>query len=194
MVMIMRQLLTSLTQAEKQLKEWLLLYGEYGDKYSLNNYLLVSIAEQTLFHIQQKEIAVSFPVSTAENGVGCEEGSEKTPLGVHRIAEKIGDGVAEGSLFKAREVTGEVLLPLTKKGNYSEIDAITSRILWLDGLDLGKNKEGNIDSYRRYIYIHGTNEEWRLGTPVSHGCIRMSNRAIIDLYDTVCVNTLVVIV
>ncbi len=195
MVMKMRRLLTSLTQVEKQLEESLL---SYGDKYSQDSYLLVNIAEQTLFRIQKNKIIASYAVSTAKNGVGCEEGSEKTPLGVHRIAEKIGDGAAENSLFKARKNTGEVLVPLTEKGIYSDIDAITSRILWLDGLELGKNKgtnrDGNVDSYSRYIYLHGTNEEWRLGTPVSHGCIRMSNQAIIDLYDTVCVNTLVVIV
>lgn len=184
-------LLTSLTQVEKQLKKRLL---SYGDKYPLDDYLLVSIVEQKLLYIRQKKIIASFPVSTAQNGVGCDEGSGKTPLGMHRIAEKIGNKAVEGTLFKARKNTGKVLAPLTEEGSYSDIDAITSRILWLDGLEPGKNKHGNVDSYRRYIYIHGTNEEWRLGTPASHGCIRMSNRVIIALYDTVCVNTLVVIV
>lgn len=161
---------------------------------SLDDYLLISISEQKLSHVHQSVISTSHPISTALKGTGSHEGSEKTPLGIHRIAEKIGDNALKGSLFKARMNTHQVAKTLSKKGEYSDIDAITSRILWLDGLELGKNKGGEVDTYRRYIYIHGTNEKWRLGSPASHGCIRMSNQAIIDLYDTVCVNTLVVIV
>ena len=182
--------MTFLIQAEKLLKKKV---AYLRDVYSQDEYLLVSIAEQRLFHISQKEVIAAFPVSTAKNGVGSDEGSGKTPLGLHRVAEKFGGEAAEGALFRARQSTGEVVTALTKKGSYSDVDAITSRILWLDGLELGKNKGGDVDSHSRYIYIHGTDEEWRLGTPVSHGCIRMSNRAIIFLYDTVCVNTLVVI-
>lgn len=170
------------------------LIAPFHPQYLLDDYLLISIPEQTLFHINQSKVMASYVVSTALKGGGCAEGSEKTPLGVHRIAEKIGDEVLKGSLFKARQNTQEIIKTLNKKGEFSDIDAITSRILWLDGLELGKNKGANVDSYHRYIYIHGTNEEWRLGSPASHGCIRMSNQEIIDLYDTVCVNTLVVII
>ncbi len=167
-----------------------------------DDFLIVSVAMQKLFHVVSGEVSDSYPISTAVAGVGSEEGSARTPLGVHRIAEKIGDEAEYGALFKARINTHTITSILTSSGQFSDIDAITTRILWLDGLELGKNKgespkKGkvtNVDSYQRYIYIHGTDEEWRLGKPVSHGCIRMSNRAISKLYDKVCVNTLVVII
>ncbi len=161
-------------------------------------YLLVSISDQTLYLVQDNKVSLSFPVSTAIRGAGSEEGSEKTPLGIHRIAETIGEGAEYGTLFTARKNTHKVATALTTEGQYSSTDAITTRILWLDGLEAGKNKglsdSGNVDSYQRYIYIHGTDEEWRLGQPASHGCIRMSNHAITKLYDKVYVNTLVVII
>ncbi|MEE9352642.1 MAG: L,D-transpeptidase [Thiotrichaceae bacterium] len=161
------------------------------------DYLLVSISDQTLFLVRDNNVSHEFSVSTAIKGVGSEEGSEKTPLGIHRIAEKIGKGAVYGSLFKARKNTHQVAA-MCSDGEYSPIDAITTRILWLDGLELGKNKDSGeqwkVDSYQRYIYIHGTDEEWRLGKPASHGCIRMSNHAITKLYDKVYVNTLVVII
>jgi len=164
------------------------------------SFLVVSVSTQSLFLVKENRIINEYPISTAKNGIGSEENSGKTPLGVHRIAEKIGEGAELGTLFKARKNTREVVPTQLSIGEYSPIDAITTRILWLDGLEVGKNKglsqdkTINIDSYQRYIYIHGTDEEWRLGKPVSHGCIRMSNHAITKLYDKVCVNTLVVII
>ena len=163
--------------------------------------LVVSVSEQKMFLIRQGEIHKKYTVSTALAGTGNEEGSNQTPLGIHRIAEKIGAHAPAGTLFKARKSTHEYATTLAK-GEYSTIDAITSRILWLDGLEPGKNKGmglnsnvgKKVDSYQRFIYIHGTNEEWLLGQPASHGCIRMSNTSIIELYDKVCVNTLVVII
>lgn len=169
------------------------LVGPYQEHNSNHNYLLVSVKSQLLYRIEDKRIADSYKISTALNGTGCEEGSGKTPLGVHRIAEKVGKDAEYGALFKARINTGLTAKILNNKNQYSDQDAITSRILWLDGLEVGKNKGGNVDTYRRYIYIHGTDEEWRLGQPVSHGCIRMANHAVIELYDKVSVNTLVAI-
>ncbi|MEE9302361.1 MAG: L,D-transpeptidase [Thiotrichaceae bacterium] len=174
----------------------------FKENNSVDDFLLVSVLRQTLFHIIEGAIVDSYPVSTAIAGVGNTEGSGKTPLGVHRIAEKIGDNAEYGELFKARVSTNNIATILTTDGQFSDIDAITTRILWLDGLELGNNKGTSlvkgkhikVDSYQRYIYIHGTDEEWRLGRSAYHGCIRMANHAISELYDKVYVNTLVVII
>ncbi|CAA6800699.1 MAG: L,D-transpeptidase catalytic domain [uncultured Thiotrichaceae bacterium] len=155
--------------------------------------IMVSIAKQRLYLLDNASIVDEFVISTASNGSGCQSGSEKTPLGVHRIAQKIGGGSSIYTRFVGRKSTGEYL-PSLAHGEYSEVDAITSRIIWLEGLEKGLNKGGNVDSFERYIYIHGTNEEWRLGAPASHGCIRMLNRDVISLFDIVAVHSLVVIV
>lgn len=155
--------------------------------------IIVSIAKQRLYLLDDAVIVDEFVISTATNGAGCESGSEKTPLGVHRIAEKIGSNSPLYTRFVGRKRTGEYL-PSLAQDEYSEVDAITSRIIWLEGLEDGLNKGENVDSFERYIYIHGTNEEWRLGYPASHGCIRMSNADVISLFDKVAVHSLVVIV
>lgn len=165
----------------------------FADDFSLDNYLLVSLSAQKLWQLSQGKVQASYTVSTSSKGAGNQQGSGKTPLGVHCIAEKIGDNAAIGTLFKCRQDMGETA-PILSRNTYSDIDAITSRILWLKGLQPGINQGEGIDSYQRYIYIHGTDEEWRLGTAASHGCIRMSNQDVIMLYDKVCVNTLVVII
>ncbi len=125
-----------------------------------------------------------YPVSTAKNGLGERNGSYCTPRGRHRIAEKIGAGQPLNAVFKARVPTGEVWsreLAAKKPG----CDWILTRILWLDGLEEGKNKGGTLDSHSRYIYIHGTDEEHLIGTPASHGCIRMKNEDVVDLFNLV---------
>jgi len=98
-----------------------------------------------------------------------------------------------GAIFKARQNTGRIAQILTGADERSTADNVTTRILWLDGLEPGVNKGGNVDSYERYIYIHGTDEEGRLGNPASHGCIRMRNADVIDLFNRVDEDTLVVI-
>jgi lipoprotein-anchoring transpeptidase ErfK/SrfK len=124
----------------------------------------------------------SYPVSTSRFGIGTEEGSMKTPLGNFRIAKKIGHGAAPGTIFKARVPLGpDDPLPETE-------DFVTSRILWLDGLD-----EENANTRDRFIYIHGTKHEGEIGTPASHGCIRMSNADVIELFELVDETTQVVI-
>ena len=128
----------------------------------------------------------------AEKGVGNKAGSNKTPIGIHRIKSKIGDNVPINSRFIGRKLTGEIIEVIsdTSKG---DLDIISTRIMWLSGEEYGINKGNGIDSYERYIYIHGTNEEGRIGIPSSHGCVRMKNKDVIDLYRKVEVGTLVLI-
>ena len=131
-----------------------------------------------------------YPVSTALKGPGELSGSHCTPRGLHRIAEKIGAGAPLYSVFKARQPTGEIWTP-ELDARYPDRDWILTRILWLAGQEPGRNQGGQVDTYDRYIYIHGTSEEHRLGTPVSHGCIRMSNSDVLDLFDRVAIGTAV---
>ncbi len=131
----------------------------------------------------------SYPVSTARNGMGNRLDSGKTPFGIHRIRQKLGGGEVSGMIFRAREATGRIADNLDNR----EKDEITSRILWLDGLEEGVNLHGVYDTYDRYIYIHGTSDEERIGEPVSSGCIRMKNNDVIELFDEALVNDLVLI-
>ena len=152
----------------------------------------VSLAAQQLFLYQASDqgdiLLRQYPISTARNGAGELEGSFCTPRGAHRIAQKIGEGAPLFAVFKARVATGEIWTPQLEAEEPGR-DWILSRILWLDGLEPGKNQGGDVDSHARYIYIHGTNEEDKIGTPVSHGCIRMRNADVAALYDLVAVDT-----
>ena len=141
--------------------------------------ILISVAHQRLA-LLVPDRARMFPVSTARWGTGAAEGSQQTPLGAHRIRHKIGGGAAWGTIFKARRSTGAVW-----DGVAVDDDLILSRILWLEGLEDGVNRGAGIDSFDRYIYIHGTNHEQLIGTPASHGCVRMRNDDIIELFDCV---------
>lgn len=125
-----------------------------------------------------------YPVSTAKNGLGEKNGSYCTPRGRHRIAAKIGAGQPLYAVFKGRAPTGEVWSRELAAKNPGR-DWILTRILWLEGLEPGKNKGGTVDSHSRYIYIHGTDEEHLIGTPASHGCIRMKNQDVAELFDLV---------
>lgn len=125
-----------------------------------------------------------YPVSTAKNGLGERNGSFCTPRGRHRIAEKIGADQPLYAVFKSRVPTGEVWSPALD-AKKPDCDWILSRILWLDGMEEGKNRGGTVDSHSRYIYIHGTNEEYLVGKPVSHGCIRMKNDDVAELFELV---------
>ena len=156
--------------------------------------VVVSATDQKLFLIKNKELVSNYAVSTAKAGLGILSGSYKTPLGVHKIAEKIGDNAKLGSIFKARQNTQTIAKILKKPEEKSDNDNITTRILWLTGMEKGVNLGGDIDTHDRYIYIHGTDEEGRLGIPASHGCIRLGNREVIELFDQVEVGTIVNIV
>ena len=162
----------------------------FGD--SFNEVLFVSVAQQRLYHIKDGVVVKSYIVSTAELGIGNQDGSFKTPIGLHSIRQKIGQGVPLYGRLVGRKFTGEICR-VHLDSTRSKTDDITSRIFWLDGEEPNINQGGAVDSYKRHIYIHGTSEEGRLGTPSSHGCIRMSNRAVIELFGKVRVGTKVLI-
>ncbi len=159
-----------------------------------NLFIIISINEQKLYLIKDNKVIEHYMISSAEKGTGNLSGSYKTPLGGHAISEKFGDTAKLGSIFKARKDTHKLAKILTHPNDISNKDNITSRILWLTGLEDGINKGNNIDTHDRYIYIHGTDEEGRLGKAVSHGCIRMSNQDVIDLFNQVTLGTLVSII
>lgn len=138
--------------------------------------------------------AQNFPVSTSRFGIGQQQGSYQTPTGIHRIAEKIGAGEPPGRVFKARQATEQLCYPDDDASKQDrDEDVISSRILWLQGLEPGINKGEDVDSYQRYIYIHGTSDEAHIGKPASIGCIRLKNKDIIQLFDEIEVGDLVVI-
>ncbi len=139
------------------------------------------VAEQKLYHHRKTGVVCTYPVSTARKGVGNSEGSFQTPYGKHRICAKIGEGLPKFTAFAGREPVAI----FSDEVKHQREDWILSRILWLEGVQPGINKYGKHDTYRRYIYIHGTNEEDLLGQPVSHGCIRMNNDDVIDLFNHV---------
>lgn len=147
-------------------------------------YLDVSIAEQRLSLIENGRTVKAYPVSTAKNGPGEQKGSECTPRGWHKVRAKIGEGQPIYTVFKGRRPTGEIYSP--ELGQiYPERDWILTRILWLGGLDPGKNRYREVDSAWRYIYIHGTPDELMRGKPASHGCIRMFNADMLELFDRI---------
>ncbi len=133
-----------------------------------------------------------YRISTAKNGLGEQEGSYCTPRGRHRIAEKIGAGQPMYAVFKVRVPSGEIWSRELAAENPG-CDWILTRILWLEGMEDGKNKGGQVDSHDRYIYIHGTDEEHLIGQPASHGCIRMKNADMLELFELIEAETEVLI-
>lgn len=154
------------------------------------SWLLVSIEKQCLYLLSENKLENSYPISTSKFGVGCEQDSYKTPPGAHVIAQKIGDQCAMNEILRGRQATGECA-QILDQAEVSQHDLILTRILWLQGLEAGKNLGEGIDSFQRYIYIHGTQEEGLIGTPVSHGCVRMLNKDVIELYERVNEGTFV---
>ncbi len=146
--------------------------------------LKISVPDQKLYLIKNDKIVKTYPVSTSKYGIGNREGSFQTPLGRHRVARKIGAGAPLGTIFKERRPTGKIIAPNPTRTPV-EGDYVTTRILWLEGMEPGKNRGGEVDSFRRCIYIHGTPDEGLIGTPASHGCIRMKNRDAVDLFERV---------
>ncbi len=138
----------------------------------------IRIRQQLLIH-HRHGVRYRYPVSTARLGAGNRRGSEQTPLGRHHIAARIGEGMPIMTAFRARRPVG-IYHPERDDPDH---DWILSRILWLRGEQPGVNRFGKVDTLRRYIYIHGTADEANVGTPCSHGCIRMTNRDIITLFD-----------
>jgi len=132
----------------------------------------------------QENIVFQYPVSTSVRGTGNQTGSFKTPLGEHSIARKIGAGCALNEVFIGRQAIGALDELMAQNRDLPE-DIISARILWLKGEQPGINAGEGIDSFQRYIYIHGTPEEDKIGTPASHGCVRMRNQDVIELFDHV---------
>jgi UDP-N-acetylmuramate--alanine ligase len=151
--------------------------------------IVVDVDHQRLILVEGGRVAADYPVSTAAAGVGGEEGSFRTPPGVHRIARRIGAGEPAGRVFVDRAPT-----PQRWTGEPTNEDLILTRVLTLEGMEDQVNRGPGFDSLARYIYIHGTNHEQRLGEPASHGCIRLANPDVIDLFDRVDAGDLVVIV
>jgi lipoprotein-anchoring transpeptidase ErfK/SrfK len=152
--------------------------------------LTVSLTRQTLKLRRAGRVEREFLVSTSRFGPGEQRGSLCTPRGLHIIRAKIGQGQPEGAVFRARRPTGEVFSPELLRAEPRR-DWILSRILWLSGLECGRNRLGNVDSMSRYIYIHGTPDHEPMGVPFSHGCIRMRNAEVCWLFDAVVPGTTV---
>jgi len=144
----------------------------------------ISIARQALDYWQNGQLQASYVVSTAVNGAGEMSGSEKTPLGWHVVRAKIGANMTENSVFVGRRFSGEIYSPALANKHPSR-DWVLTRILWLSGCETGKNRGGDVDSMRRYIYIHGAPDSEPMGVALSHGCIRMRNADLITLFDEV---------
>ena len=150
--------------------------------------MTVSIPEQTLRLWEGSECLREFRVSTARNGAGEARGSECTPRGRHTVRAKIGAGLPENTVLVARRPTGERFTP-ELGARYPRRDWILTRILWLSGAEVGRNRLGDVDTMRRYIYIHGCPDDVTMGVPGSHGCIRMRNLDVVELFERVDVGS-----
>ena len=148
-----------------------------------DRFLVVSIEKQEMALLEKGEISTIFSISTSKNPPSCLTDSRGTPTGLHAIADKIGAGAPEGTVFKGRVATGQIYDQVSPED--AERNLITSRILRLCGLEIGKNSGEGRDSYDRYIYIHGSNHEDRIGQPFSGGCVEMLNADVIELFDQV---------
>jgi len=150
-------------------------------------HLILSIPQQVLqLYLPGK--VLTYPVSTGIKGVGEQQGSGCTPRGKHLVRAKIGEGLPANAVFVGRRFTGEIYSQALAE-RFPDRDWILSRILWLSGLEPGVNRLGNVDTMRRYIYIHGTPDSEPMGVPASHGCIRMRNSDVMELFDLIPVGT-----
>lgn len=149
----------------------------------------ISVAAQTLQLLDDAgHLLRQYTISSAAKGVGEQMGSYQTPRGRHRIRARIGDGLPLGTVLRGRRPTGEICTPELLAAQ-PDRDWILTRILWLCGEEPGKNRGGQVDTMRRYVYIHGTPDNVVLGVPGSHGCIRMRNTDMVDLFNRVPVGT-----
>ena len=153
----------------------------------------ISIKQQVLtLYDDDGGVKARYPISTAANGVGCEKDSGCTPLGNHIVRAKIGAGAEPNTVYVGRRPTGEICTP-ELMAQYPNRDWILTRILWLSGSEVGKNRLGNVDTMQRYIYIHGSPDSTEMGKLGSHGCVRMHNADVIALFDWVEAGTPVLI-
>ncbi|MDA9642526.1 L,D-transpeptidase [Nitrosomonadales bacterium] len=196
------RLATSKLEMNALLKTWLSLVKKDApdDAYSLEvleKGIQLNDESDNLNQFRQKvkqlknhQVNKSYPVSTALKGIGQNKNSFQTPIGTHYIRAKIGEGLPALSIFEARRPTGRIWNKEDAESHPNH-DWILSRILWLSGKELGVNRLGTIDTMQRYIYIHGTPDERQLGKPLSHGCIRMSNNDVIELFNLIPIGTIV---
>jgi hypothetical protein len=144
--------------------------------------ILIHVPTQTLSLLERGRVLARYPVSTGLNGVGELNGSGCTPRGLHRVRLRIGAGCPVGTVFRARRPTGEIYGP-DLAAACPDRDWILTRILWLTGCEPGRNRGGCVDTLRRFIYIHGCPDSAPMGEPRSHGCIRMRNLDLVELFD-----------
>ncbi|MDU9390333.1 L,D-transpeptidase [Pseudomonas sp. zfem002] len=151
---------------------------------SILDLLHISLADQCLYGFSQGRLVVRLPVSTALNGPGERNGSGCTPRGLHQVRAKIGAGLPRGAVLRGRRWTGETWTP-ELHDQFPGRDWILTRILWLSGCEPGRNRLGQVDTFRRYIYLHGTPDSEPMGIPLSHGCIRLRNADLPGLFDQI---------
>lgn len=156
------------------------------------DFLHISLADQQLYGFAAGRLLLRLPVSTALNGAGELNGSGCTPRGLHQVRAKIGAGLPCGAVLRGRRWTGEVFSP-ELQAQCPGRDWILTRILWLSGCELGRNRLGRVDTFRRYIYLHGTPDSEPMGVPLSHGCVRLRNADLLDLFARVPVHCRVLI-
>ncbi len=152
----------------------------------------ISISDQKLWLKEEEKILAEYLVSTAKNGSGEIMHSECTPRGVHEVVELFGADQARNTVFVGREKTGEIYTPSLKQ-KHPDRDWILTRIIRLAGCEPGKNQGEELDTYNRYIYIHGSPDDVEMGKPGSHGCVRMKNEEVIELFDQITIGTKVII-
>lgn len=149
-------------------------------------WLLVDVTGQRLLLVREGRVALVRPVSTARAGLDCRQDSGGTPAGLHRIGDKIGHGEPWGTVFRSRRPTGEIWSPPAEaRQDEQDDDLILTRVLTLEGCEEGRNRGPGVDSQARYIYLHGTNHEDHIGNPVSHGCIRLRNDDVLEIFGLV---------
>jgi lipoprotein-anchoring transpeptidase ErfK/SrfK len=154
------------------------------------DFLHISLADQCLYGFASGQLQVRLPVSTGLNGPGEQNGSGCTPTGLHQVRAKIGDGMPSAAVLRGRRWTGEVWSP-ELHAQFPGRDWILSRILWLSGCEPGRNRLGKVDTFRRYIYIHGTPDVEPMGVALSHGCVRMRNSDLLPLFARVPIHCVV---
>jgi hypothetical protein len=165
---------------------------DFHPEVSFGEIIFVSIKHQKLYYLKGGKVQQQYDISTSEYGVGSLKGSKKTPLGLHKVQNKIGIGCPINSVLKMGYCSGKTVKVITQP-KHGQDDYVTTRILWLNGMETGVNKGGQVDTYNRNIYIHGTAEEGLIGSPASHGCVRMKNLDVLALFNKVNVNCPVLI-
>ncbi|MWV13413.1 L,D-transpeptidase family protein [Pseudomonas sp. R-28-1W-6] len=156
------------------------------------DFLHISLADQCLYGFADGQLLLRLPVSTARNGAGEQSGSNCTPRGRHQVRAKIGEGLPLGAVLRGRRWTGEVWSAELHQ-QFPGRDWILTRILWLSGCEPGRNRLGPVDTFRRYIYLHGTPEREPMGVPLSHGCVRLRNADLLTLFPRVPLHCAVLI-